>query len=147
MNTQNLAVALFFAPLSSALCTVKLFEAMTGLAPILDSDSILHYWWVAMVAGGAVFLSINIARRWGLFICILGGVAVVGLVDLVDLLRVVPIFRPGVIPPGAWSLQLLVAKLCAGALYGCIFWFLKPFHIVRPRSHTHNRRYDHFGDF
>jgi len=124
---------------------VKLLGTLAGLAPVLDSDSILQYWWVSMVAGGAVFLFINMVCRWGLPICLLGGVAVIALVDLVDLVGIVQIYRPGVIPPGAWSFDVMIAKLCGAALYGFIFWFLKPFHFVPTRPQIHNRRDDNFG--
>ncbi|HUR70626.1 MAG TPA: hypothetical protein VMZ02_01485, partial [Candidatus Limnocylindrales bacterium] len=109
MNSRKLVVALFFAPLFSALCMVKMLESMTGLPAILDSDSILQYWWVSMIAGITVFFFIKTADRWGLLVCLAGGIAVVALVDLVDFLGIVQIYRPGVILPSVYSLEIILA--------------------------------------
>jgi len=147
MNSRKLVVALFFAPLFSALCMVKMLESMTGLAAILDSDSILQYWWVSMIAGITVFFFIKTAGRWGLLVCLAGGIAVVVLVDLVDFLGIVQIYRSGAILPSVYSPEIILAKVCGGVLYGFCFWFLKPFHDVPMRPLVQNRRYDHDGGF
>ena len=147
MNSQKLVVALFFAPLFSALCMVKMLESMTGLPAILDSDSILQYWWVSMIAGMTVFFFIKTADRWGLLVCLAGGIAVVALVDVVDFLGIVKIYRSLAILPSVYRPEIILAKVCGGVLYGFCFWFLKPFHNVPMRPLAQNRRYDRDGGF
>ena len=124
-----------------------MLESMTGLPAILDSDSILQYWWVSMIAGVTVFFFIKTADRWRLLVCMAGGIAVIALVDLVDFLGIVQSYRSGAILPSVYSPEIILAKVCGGVLYGFCFWFLKPFHDVAMRPLMQNRRYDHDGGF
>lgn len=148
MDRRRLILAFFFPPLAAAIVLMKLGVWLGESNALFNADTAVQYWWVSNIFGVLIFFFVRKMGRWSIAACVVSGLIVVGLVDLVDLSGLVRVYphSPGL--GDEWNPAISVTKISGGFVYGLCYWFIDPFGDVRPPSPTRrNRNYDPYGDF
>lgn len=131
MNARKLTFLLLVAPFTGLLIATKVSVWLTGKELLVDVDAIGHFFWVSIVLGLIVIISVRATLGISLLNCLLSGVIVFGLMDLVNLTNVVRLYKENVLAH-EFNLAVGFAKLVGGVVFGLWFWFLDPFSSYTP---------------
>lgn len=132
MNARKLTGLLLIAPFTGLLIATKISIWLSGKDLLVDADAVGHFLWVSIVVGIAVILTVRGTIGTSFVTCVVAGIVVFGLMDLVNLTHLVQLYKEnsaaGLDPAEG------LAKLAGGAVYGLWFWFLDPFSTYAPRK-------------
>jgi hypothetical protein len=148
MDRRRLILAFFFPPLAAAIVLMKLGAWLGEPDALFNADTSMQYWWVSNIIGVLVFFFARQMGRWSIAACVVSGLIVFGLVDLVDMSGMIRVYPHSSGLADEWNTAIAVSKISGGIVYGFCYWFIDPFGDVRPRRPTRqNRNYDPYGDF
>ena len=133
MKGQRLLLALLIAPFIALLVATKVSVWLSGKELLADSGALGQFLWVSIGAGIVVFLIARSIVGFSLFYCVVSGIVVFGLIDLINLTGLVHIYKENIATEGL-DPAVGLAKLVGGALYGIWFWLFDPFKTDFPRN-------------
>ena len=148
MDRRRLILAFFFPPLAAAIVLMKLGAWLGESDALFNADMAVRYLWVSNIFGVLVFFCVRKMDRWSIAACVVAGLVVVGLVDLVDLSGLIRVYPHSSGLGDEWNAAITVAKISSGFVYGFCYWLIDPFGDVRPPTpRRQSRNYDPYGDF
>jgi hypothetical protein len=133
MKPRKLVCSLFIAPFTGLLIATKLSVWLSGKELLVDNDAVGHFLWISIVAGVVVIIAVRNTIGFSLINCLVAGVMVFGLIDLVNMTGFIRVYKENIAAAG-FDPSVGVAKVAGGAVYGLWFWFLNPFNTYTPRA-------------
>lgn len=133
MNARKLVFLLCLAPFTGLLVATRVSVALTGRELLASNDAIGRFLWVAIAVGLVVVLAARAITDLKLVKCLIAGVVVFGLIDLVNTAGWVAIYKESLQQQG-FDAKTGLATLAGGIVYGLWFWFLEPFRTYEPRQ-------------